>query len=193
MGRVIQEFDLHDLNDELVARRRGGGGDPASLRDLTEFFNQTVVRSALDRADESPLEGEVENTYRLLTDDDVSSGMRVRVRKQLEGDGVDLDAVEAGFVSHPTIGRHLEDCLGVEPSRASGDRVETAKERIFKMQSRTEAVISNTLSGLTSAGHVAAGELSVTVDARVTCEECGVHREVGEFIRRGGCACGGEE
>jgi hypothetical protein len=54
-------------------------------------------------------------------------------------------------------------------------------------------VISNTLSGLTSAGHVVAGELSVTVDARVTCEECCVHREVGEFIRRGGCACGGEE
>lgn len=193
MGRVIQEFDLDGLNDELVTRRRGDGDDPASLRDLTEFFNQTVVRSALDRADESPLEGEVENTYRLLTDDDVSSGMRVRVRKQLEGDGVDLDALEDGFVSHPTIGRHLADCLGVEPSRTSGDRVETARERIFKMQSRAEAVISNTLAGLASASHVAAGELSVTVDARVTCEECGVHGEVAEFIRRGGCACGGEE
>lgn len=193
VGRVIDEFDLDGLDDDLAARRRGDGDEPASLRDLTDYFNQTVVRSALDRAGESPLEGEVENTYRLLTDDDVGSGTGIRVRKQLENAGVDVDAVEAGFVSHPTMGRHLEDCLGVERVEPTVDRVESARERIFKMESRAEAVIGNTLSGLVSAGQIAPGELSVTVDARVSCEACGVHGEVGQFIEGGGCACGVEE
>lgn len=189
VGRVIEEFDLDEMNESLAVRRRGEGTSPTSLRDLADSFNQAVVQRAIRRNGSTPLDGEVENIYRLLKGDDVSSGMHVRARKRLEGDGVDLDLVERSFVSHPTMGSHLQDCLGIEPAPDSRDRIQTARERIFKLKSRGEAVIRNTLDGLGSGGQVATGDLAVTVDARVTCESCGVHAEVGEFIERGGCDC----
>jgi hypothetical protein len=189
VGRVIEEYGLSDVNDELAARRRGETGDPESLRDLVDYFNRAVLRSAMADADLDPLDGEVENTYRLLTDDEVSGGDRLRVRRRLERDGVELASVESSFVSHPTIGRHLEECLGVEKTRESGDRIRSAKERIFKMQSRTEAVVENTLAGLASAGLISAGNLAVTVDLGVTCQDCGAHAGAGAFVDREGCDC----
>lgn len=177
------------VNEELAARRRGQDGRPDSLRALSDYFNQAVVRQALERAGGNPLSGEVENTYRLLTDDDVSSGTRIRARKRLEGDGIDVEAVEGGFVSHPTIGKHLRECLGIEGSADTRDRVESATERIFKLQSRAEAVIVKTLEELASADRVSAGELAVTVDTQVMCEVCETHLDVGRFIERGGCDC----
>ena len=187
VGRVIEESGLEDVDEELVARRSGESG--ASLRDLADYFNQEVVRSALERAGETPLDGEVENTYRLLTGDDVSNGMRIRVRKRLEGEDIDVEGIEEGFVSHPTMGKHLEQCLDVERTRGPGDRIGTARERIFKMQNRAEAVTGNTLSGLASADALAVGDLAVNVDIQVMCEECGVYVGVAEFIERGGCDC----
>lgn len=191
VGRVIEEFDLDGMDESLAARRRGEGTSPVSLRDLATAFNQAVVQSAVKRNGSSPLDGEVENIYRLLRGDDVSSGMHVRARKRLEGDGVDLELVERSFVSHPTMGSHLQACLGIEPPSDSRDRIQTARERIFKLWSRGEAVIQNTLDGLGAGGQLATGDLAVTVDARITCESCGVHAEVGEFIDRGGCDCEG--
>lgn len=189
VGRVSEEYQLEGLDAELIARRTPEEGRPASLRTLAEHFNQAVLREAVERTGAGVLDGEVENLYRLLTDDDVSRGMRTRARKQLESDAVDLESVEASFVSHPTIGRHLEECLGVEPSASRGERTSNARDRIFKMHSRTEAVVANTLEGLAAADLVAAGDLAVTVDVRVTCQQCGVHAEAGAFIDRGGCDC----
>lgn len=191
VGRVIGEFELSELNDELAARRTGETGDPESLRDLVDYFNREVLRSAIASADVDPLDGEVANQYRLLTDD-VTEGTRLRVRRRLEREGVDVEAVEAGFVSNPTIGRHLEECLGVEKTRESKDRIHSAKERIFKMQSRAEAVVENTLEGLASAGLLSAGNLAVTVDVQVTCGDCGAHAGAGPFVDRGGCDCDSE-
>lgn len=192
VGRGLEEYGLEDLNEALRARRTGKEGRPASLRDLVDYFNREVLRTALEDAGGTPLDGEVENTYRLLTDDDVSSGARFRARKRLEREGVAPDAVEERFVSHPTMGRHLGDCLGVEKPGTTGKRIETATERIFKMRSRTEAVVETTLGGLASVDRLAAGELAVTVDVQVTCEECGAYEEVGTFVDRGGCDCAPE-
>lgn len=189
VGRTIEAYDLDGLDDELADRRTGDR--PASLRDLTDRFNTAVLRGAIERAGGSPLDGEVANTYRLLTDDDVSSGTRVRVRKRLEREGVDLEAVEGSFVSHPTMGRHLRDCLAVERPSGSGPDVATAEDRIFKMGGRFEAVVGDALDGLADADRLTAGELAVTVDAQVTCQDCGRHAGVREFIERGGCDCDG--
>jgi hypothetical protein len=188
VGRVIEEFDLNGIDDELVADRRGDSGSAASLRDLAEKFNRAVLQRALERVGRTSLDGEVANTYRLLTDD-VSEGTRIRARKRLEGDGVDPDAVQRSFVSHPTMGSHLQECLGVERPARTDDRLEAATGRIFKMQSRAEAVIGSTIEGLGSAGEIAAGDATVTVDVQVMCEACGVHAPVDRFLDRGGCDC----
>lgn len=193
VGRVADRYDLDGMHETLVARRTGDDGSPASLRTLADEFNQAVLRAAMRPHGAGMLDGEVENGYRLLTADDVSRGMRTRARKQLENDGVDVEAVEASFVSHPTMGRHLETCLGVEPEPEERDPIEAAKDRVFKLLSRTEAVVGNTIEGLAAADRIAAGAVAVTVDVRVTCERCGVQATAASFIDRGGCDCGHED
>lgn len=193
VGRVVEEYRLDGMHETLAARRTGEDGSPASLRTLADEFNQAVLRAAMRPHGAGVLDGEVENGYRLLTADDVSRGMRTRARKQLESDGVDVDAVEASFVSHPTMGRHLETCLGVEPEPEERDPIEAAKERVFKLLSRTEAVVANTVEGLAAADRLAAGAVAVTVDVRVTCQRCGVQATAAAFVDRGGCDCGHDD
>lgn len=193
VGRVVEQYDLDGMHETLAARRTGENGSPASLRTLADEFNQAVLRAAMRPHGAGVLDGEVENGYRLLTADDVSRGMRTRARKQLESDGVDVEAVEASFVSHPTMGRHLETCIDVEPEPEERDPVEAAKERIFKLVSRTEAVVGNTIEGLAAADRVAAGDVAVIVDVRVTCQRCGVQATAATFMDRGGCDCGHDD
>lgn len=49
------------------------------------------------------LDGEVENTYRLPTDEDVSEADRTRARRCLEPDWVDVESVVHNFVSFQAI------------------------------------------------------------------------------------------
>lgn len=187
VGRVAVRRGLDDIDRDLVARRTRTDGR-ASLRDLTSYFNQEVLRTAMVGAGMAPLAGEVENTYRLLTDDSVGSGNRTRAQRRLERTGVDVDAIHGDFVSHPTLGRHLRECLDLsEPT--DENPTSTTRERISKMQSRSEAVIRNAVDGLADKDEVRHGDLTVVVDARVLCESCGTQHPIESFLDRGGCDC----
>jgi DNA-binding transcriptional ArsR family regulator len=85
-----------------------------SLRDLAAHFNHHLLRAAMERAGLSSLNGEIENTYRLLTDDDVSRGMRTQARNRLQKQGIDVEQLQSDFVSYGTVRRHLKRCLDVE-------------------------------------------------------------------------------
>lgn len=186
VGRVADRRDL-DVDRDLADRRTR---ERASLRDLAAYFNRRVLQAAMGRAGMAPLDGEAENIYRLLTDDDVSGGARTRARRRLERAGVDVDAVRADFVSHPTVGKHLRECLDLPEPTDDDDPVSTARERVARMQSRSEAVVRDAVEGLAEGGEVAAGDLTVVVDARIVCETCGTQRPVETFLDRGGCDCG---
>ncbi len=185
VGRVAERWDLDDVDRDLADRRTR---DRASLRDLAAYFDRRVLRAAMERAGMAPLDGEPANVHRLLTDDDVSGAARTRARRRLERAGVDVDAVRSDFVSHPTVGKHLRECLDVSKP-ADGDPVSTARERVARMQSRSEAVVHNAVEGLADGGEVDGGDLTVVVDARVVCETCSAHHSVESFLDRGGCDC----
>jgi len=53
------------------------GDNRLSLRELACVFNETLVAEALNQDANSTLNSETANHYRLLTSDDVSSGMRL--------------------------------------------------------------------------------------------------------------------
>jgi hypothetical protein len=157
-----------------------------SLRELAVHFNHQLLRVAMERAGLNPLDGEVENTYRLLTDDEVSPGMRTQARNRLQKDDVDIDQLQADFVSYGTVRRHLKNCLGAErePTETDDDPVEAGAQHIAALQHRTAAVTENTLSQLQ-----AAGDIDVYVDIAVSCSECGMHATAQEFIGSDGCHC----
>jgi len=189
--RVIDKYELTGMGEQLEAYWTGDGEDEHSLRELADVFNRAVLRAALDRAGASPLEGEVENTYRLLADDSVSSGVRTETRNALARDGVAADELEDDFVTHQAIHTYLTKHRGVEYESGGGetDQVEKGAETIQRLRSRTSAVAETTLGNLESTDRITLGDFDVFVDVRVLCDTCGRSYTVDELLEDEGCAC----
>jgi hypothetical protein len=189
IDRAAANYDLSD-EAERLGEYWTRDDERYSLRELAVYFNQQLLRAAMKRAGLNPLDGEVDNTYRLLTDEDVSPGMRTQARNRLQKQNIDVDQLQSDFVSYGTVRRHLKGCLGVErESPEVDDPAETGAQRIAALQNRTVAVTENTLSQLASVGELAAGDIDVFVDITVSCSECGVHASVREYIEGNGCDC----
>lgn len=190
VGRIIDRYDLDEMDDRLVAEWTGESGDRRSLRALARDVDRAVLQAALDQSGMEYRDGEVENFYRILTDDDVSSGTRIETRRDLEHASVPVDRVESDFVSHQTVHTHLTDCLSAsveEPDAA--ERVENARDTIRALQNRTAAVSEDTVDRLSRSDALSIGEFSVLVEVTVACEDCNSHYTIGEFLERGHCDC----
>lgn len=189
ISRIARKYALDDVTAELVRRRRGNGGDGLSLRELELYFNQRVLQAALEQAGETPLDGEVNNTYRLLTSDEVTEGTRIEARRRLERIGVDVTAVEDDFVSYQTINRFLDAHPEISDSESNEDPITEKLERLFKLESRLSAVTTSTLERLRTEGGFSMGEFEVYVAVTVTCTDCGARRSLRELLTHRGCDC----
>lgn len=188
VGTVAAAHGLADIHERFRDRWRGD----ASVRDLTDRFNRRVLRAALERAGHVPVEGEVDNLYRVLTADDVDAGSRTRVREQLRHDGVTVEDLERQFISHQTLYRHLTDCLGVEhesPYADADERVDAWHERIRSLRNRTAAVTERGVDRLSAHDAVDVGSADVFVDIVLACDDCGEFYDIEEFLEGRGCDC----
>lgn len=187
LGRVAEEWDLGTIKRQLLTDWRDNG---ESLRALAATFNRQLLRRAMTEAGNPPLDGEVGNYYRLLTDDDVSRGMRTQAKNRLAQDGVDVESVETDFVSYQTVNRHLKNCVGVlEEDRTGPLERDEAKDRVYSLQHRTREVTEQTLTQLrrTKGGSFEDFEVYVNISAR--CSECGAHLGVDELLEGSTCQC----
>lgn len=187
--RVIEEYSLDGLEADLVERWTSEGDERYSLRQLADYFNQQVLRSAMENAGRNPLEGEVENFYELLTGEDVSSGMHTQASKRLEQEGVDVDRLEKGFVTHQTIHTYLTKYRGVQFLPGDEGGIEKDVETIRRLQNRLQAVTESTLERSQNTGRLSLGAGDVIVDVQVICEECGMRYDPGELLETGTCDC----
>lgn len=190
--RMSDKYGLTSINEELEVRWTRSV-DRYSLRDLAEYFNVRILESAMEAADMTPLEGDADNMYRLLTDDDISRGNRTQAKRHLERNGVDADELTSDFVSYQTINRHLKNVLEVESPDEEQVEPEKAAQRIFALQNRTKAVTENTIEQLRSRDDVADGDFQVLVDISVTCYRCGQQMSVRQFVDQNGCRCDSRE
>ncbi|MFD1514191.1 rod-determining factor RdfA [Halomarina rubra] len=191
VARLIEAYDLgSSFGAHLEARWTAEGDDRLSLRDLADRFNRELLRSALEDAGESPIDGEVENLYRLLTDDEVSSGVQTEASARLERTGVDVDQLERDFVTYQAIRSYLTKYRDAEYSEPSDeDRPEKVRQTVQRLQSRTQSVTERSLGQLREADHLTLGEFRLFVDVDVLCEDCGAQYGVAELLERGGCDC----
>jgi len=190
VGRVLSEYDLLDMHESLPDLWLGESGDATSLRDLAERINVALTHQALEEAGEDPLEGEAENVYRLLTDEEVSAGVRTQQRNRLERAGVEVDQLEADFVTHQAVYTYLTEALGVSKERRSDtDPIEKHEQRIQRLRSRTTAVAEHSLSELRERGSLTLGEFDIVVDLAVYCQDCGTQSELSALLQEGGCDC----
>lgn len=92
--RLIDEYDLGPaFGDELETPWTSDGGNRLSLRALADLFNRALLDAAMNESGMSSIDGDVENPYRLLSDDEVSSGMRTEAPARLDRKGVDINVL----------------------------------------------------------------------------------------------------
>ena len=185
IDRVLEERGLPDIEERLETRWSNGD----SLRELEQFFNKTVLRTAMRNAGMEILDGEPSNLYRLLSDNEVTAGKRVDAESKLRRNGVDPDTVTDDFVSYQTVRTHLNDCLGVQTTRESTFTVDDARSTVHKLVSRLESVTLRSIERLTREDTVSIPAPSVTVSVRVACSECNDEYSFATLLDRGSCSC----
>jgi len=192
LERVIRKYDLSDFGEELVDRWLGQNGyERESLRSLASVTNARILQSALEHADETPLEGEVDNLVRLLTSDDVSAGMRSQTRQRLEQLGIDVDDLTTDFVSHQAIHTYLTSVREVkyESDSSPDDKLTDRLETIQRLESRLQAVTESTIEQLPSDDEFSVGSIDVIASVQVLCNDCGQQYTIQELIEQNGCGC----
>jgi hypothetical protein len=188
VARLIEEHDLEGLGTEMEARWTAEE-DRMSLRALAAYFNQEVLRSHLEAAGVTMLDGELENIYRLLSDDNVSAAEQTRVRRRLQRDGLDVDAVEDHFVTYQAIRTYLTEYRDAEYVRNDRDPIEREVENVERLRGRVETVTSGKLEQLRERGDLSLGSFRTVVDVKVVCEDCHSQYDVLDLLDRGGCDC----
>jgi len=113
VARLIDEYNLQGIGEELE-RLWTADDDRRSLRSLADLFNRRLLKISLEEAGVTSLDGEVENAYRLLDDDDVSGADRTRARRRLEREGVDVDTLQEDFVTYQAVRTYLKNYRGAE-------------------------------------------------------------------------------
>lgn len=191
VGTVSRDWDLAGIHDDLAV---GWHKEDVSVRELTDRYNRELLRVGFRRADRTPIDGEIDNLYRVLTDDDVDAGSRTQARERLRRNGVPIEDIEAAFVSHQTIYRHLRNCLDISyqpEGRTAADRKEKWRDRIRALSARTSTVADRGVGSLSDAGAIDVGSFDVLVDVNVICNDCGEFYDLEDLLDRGGCECGG--
>lgn len=183
VARVIEAYGLDGLGAELERRWLGEDEQQMSLRDLADYFNERVLEAAIEESDLNPLDADVETLYEQLTDDDVSAGTRTRVERRLERNGVDVEAVTDDFVTHQSMHTYLRKYREVsQPEATAQERLDTASERVQKLQDRTAAVTEDALESLQREEIVPDGEIDVLVDLQVLYTDTGEQYSVFELL-----------
>ena len=188
VARLIDDYELDGLGEEM-ARRWTADDDRWSLRDLADHFNQAVLESAVQTEGTQLLDGEVENTYRLLTDEDVSKADRTRARRRLERDGIEVEELLDDFVSYQAIRTFLTKHQGVEYTPDDTDPLEREKMNIQQLRGRVDSVTEGKLQQLRDNSELLLGDFRTLVDIRVVCEDCNAQYGVVELLKRGSCDC----
>ncbi|MEF8825063.1 MAG: hypothetical protein V5A34_00620 [Halapricum sp.] len=183
VARVIEAYGLDEIGDELERRWLATDDNGMSLRELADYFNRAVLETAIERSELSVLDVDVDRLYAQLTDDDVSGGIRTRVERRLERNGIDVESMTGDFVTHQTIHTYLREYRDVEqPDPTPEQRRESAIERIQKLQDRSAAVTQDAIEALQRAELVPEGDVDVVVDVQVIYTDSGEQFDVFELI-----------
>jgi hypothetical protein len=188
VGRQAKTYGLPDLDEELRARYLE---QDDSLRSLADHVNARIVGSRLDRTDANVV-GDTVSVYEALVGDDVPPERRADITDQLEYAGIDLDSLQADFVSHQTVKTHLNDCLNVDTSRTGVDSLADGRRIIEWSRERDEHVIEQTLGQLRRADLIHSGRLKVTQTVTVRCTDCDETFRINELLEETSCQCHGE-
>lgn len=191
VANLIEKYGLGPAyGDKLVELWTADDESRESLRSLANRFNERLLEVQMADNGMSTLDGEISNTYRLLTSDEVSSGNRTEARRRLEQAGIDVEQLERDFVSYQAIRSYLKEYRGAEYEADTDDaHVETTIETIQRLKTRTTLVTENSLQHLLNGNQITLGKFRLFVEINVLCEDCHSQYDIIELFQEGGCNC----
>lgn len=192
LSRLIDEYGLDSMGRRLEEYWLAPPEDRYSLRELAEYVNQQMLRTVMQHADLNPLDGEVENTYRLLTDDEVSAGTRTQARRRLERAGIDIDKLDTDFVSRQAVHTYLTTVREVSYPTDDSNPVENEATNIQRLKRRMTTMTDGKITHLRDADHITLGEFEILLDVRILCEDCGTQYQVSDLLEKKTCECAHE-
>lgn len=186
VGRVLEEYDLTELDADLVDMWLGEGpGESYSLRELSEHINKHLLRTAMERAGIDPLDGEIEETYRLLRADDISDDIRQKVVHRLKREGVNVDELEEDFVTHQAVHTYLTKFRGGDPEARESTEPLTGQGLLDELS----GIAAEALESAREEGEVEIGNFRLDIELQVYCNECAKTYSLEELFDEGGCRC----
>ena len=190
VARLIDEYGLDGLGDELESRWTAENAERMSLRDLASFFNKRLLEEVLLEAGMSTLDTDIERVYHRLTDEDVSPGVRTETRNRLNQNGVDVEKLEKEFVSYQAIRSYLKQWREASYKRPSDEeKINNDLETIQRLMTRTESVAVDRIEQLRDTGRIDVDEFEIFLSMQVLCQRCGNQYDVATFLEQGGCEC----
>jgi rubrerythrin len=189
IGSVSKAINQPDLPNKIGHQYQN---NDLSLRQVAKWFNIEVLKTRLESSGMNLLDGEADNFYRLLTDEEVSQGNNIQMRNKLEKHGINPDELVSQFVSYQTINRHLKNCLNLstkKENKSNKNRVETARHRLQALENRNEQVVKKTLEELDNTEKFTLTQPEVIINISVVCSKCGTHSQLDELLNNEGCNC----
>jgi hypothetical protein len=187
---ALNEYDLAEHAETLVARWTREDSERYSLRKLADWLNKRLLEVALERASGDSSTGNVDVLYDQLTDDTVSASERTQTRARLERDGVRVEELEDAFVSHNAMHTYLTEVCDAEYTHPTAEeRRTTIQQLLGQLTTRLTAVTDERLEALVNHGTLALDEFAVLTEITVICHECGRRYQAVELLERGHCEC----
>lgn len=193
VGRTATKFGINNRLSELTNLRKEG----TSFREITTIFNTWVVEQALERGDigdnrsiHAVLVGAdtASEVYRVLRSEGESDIHRTELRARLSAADIDIDSVEASFVSHVTMRSHLQECVGVHPD-TEPPTFEKVVNTAQRAKVRATNVIGSTLKRAVRHGQIQISSLRIELLVKITCDECGDTFYLSELLDQRRCSC----
>lgn len=187
--RLIEKHGLERIGDRLERRWTADGDERMSLRDLADEFNRELLQARMAGAGMQPLTGEVDNTYRLLTGEDVSAADKTRARRHLDREGIDVDNLQGEFVTYQAVRTFLTNHRGASYDANTNNSPTAEKERIQRLRGRLNTVTVSKIEKLERNDGIELGPFRTLIEVNVLCEDCNAQYDVETLIDRGGCDC----
>lgn len=179
--RVLDERDMERYEDRLIDQWQADKPQRKGYRQLAEWLNTMMLRREMDRAGLSTLGNEPESKYERLRDDDET--VAAEVRTDLRNEGIDVEDLDADFVSYGVVRTHIKECLGLDRDVESTDWEEDA---IAYTRDHATGKLEDAVRSLVGKGELSAcGDIDVHVTLEVECEGCHSRVPIDRALRRG--------
>jgi len=190
--RLLDEYGLEGLGDELVESWTADGDERKSLRQLATEFNVALVDARLESKGVTHFDTDGSAIYEALADDD-SERDRSTIETRLERAGINVDELERDFVTYQAIRSYVKDVRDAEYETATDEEhIEKQKNTIQRLVSRATSVTEEKLTRLRDTGRITLGDFRLIVDFQVYCRDCESQKTVSALLSDRGCECESE-